>query len=39
MEGIDLLFPFKIWIGVVAGTTIFSFLGTWVVIAKSKLLK
>ncbi len=39
MEGVDILFPFKVWLGIVIGTTIFSFIGTWAVIAKSKLLK
>lgn len=35
----DLLYSFKVWLWIVILTTFFSFIGTWVVIAKSKLLK
>ncbi len=39
MEGVDLLHPFKWWIVIVVCSTVFSFVGTWLVVKKSKNLK
>lgn len=39
MEGVDVLYPFKVWIWLVILCTLWSFIGTWIVIARSKLLK
>jgi hypothetical protein len=39
METVDVLFPFKVWVGIVICTTIFSFVGTWIVVKKSRSLK
>ncbi len=35
----DLLFPFKVWLWIVILTTAMSFIGTWIVLAKSKSFK
>lgn len=39
MENVDVLFSFKVWLGIVIFTTIFSFVGTYIVVKKSKNLK